>query len=99
MKKIGVLGFVALFGLLGCTTQRYSRVETNGTRVNYTVTTWFNNSWVRGLNIDSETKTTKTGVKIASSDNEVNSEAIKTFFEALTEGAVKGAVKGASGKP
>jgi hypothetical protein len=92
MKKLAIIGFIALFS--ACTTQRYSRTESNGTRVNYTVTTWFNNSWVKGLNIDSETKTTKTGVKIASSENEVNSEAIRTFFEAATEGMAKGVVKG-----
>lgn len=75
-----------MMGLLqACTYQSYRRGDTR-----YFSVSWFNNNGLKGLNVDSKTKETETGLKIQSQDNEVNSKAI----EALFEGAMKGAIKG-----
>jgi len=80
----------------GCASVKYSKVATDGTKVDFKSSSLFSTSALKGLTVEGVTKTTTNGLRITSSTTEPQPESITATGEAL--GNMIGAAAAAAAK-
>ncbi len=65
----------------GCINVHQSEVTTDGVHKEFSTTAWFSQSAIKGLNANSVTDKTATGVKMESAESRADAEAIKAMGE------------------
>lgn len=73
------------FVLSGCTNLKVTRIASDGSRIDFKATSLFSNTILKGLGVDSTTKTTSNLLKLSTSTTEPNAESITASGSALGE--------------
>lgn len=93
-----LLPTILLLAASACTRLHVVRTAQDGSRVEFTGTSLFSNTVLKGVGVDSTTKTTTNLLKLTSSTTEPNAESITASGDALGN-MIGTAVKTAGGMP
>lgn len=92
LKRLLFLAALAL--LSGCAVGRYSEVKGDKPKTTFVYGALFHKDSIRGLNVNSSTEKTRTGLRLQSGDGSVDSEGINAAFIGKAAGiAAKTALK------
>lgn len=84
MKRLLLLA-TSLTLASGCASVTYTKTAPDGTQTAFSAHSLFSNSALKGLSVDSSTKTTTNALRLASTGTEPNSESITATGTALGE--------------
>jgi hypothetical protein len=85
MVKTLLIVLLSLPFVAGCASVKYSKTALDGSKVNFSNVSLFSNSALKGLSVESQTKTTTNGLRITSTMTEPNPESITATGSALGE--------------
>lgn len=95
-RLIHLLVFPLLLASAGCTNIQITKTALDGSKVQFNATSLFSNTTLKGLGVESSTKTTSNLLKLSTGQTEPNAESITASGAALGEligTAAKTAVK------